>query len=66
MVETIEKKIANLNEEERELVRGVIDGSDVKQEKIFNKFKNKCLNLINKLREAIDNANEIEDLNNIQ
>ena len=66
MMETLEKKIANLNEEERELVRGVIDGSDVKQENVFNKFKNECLNLINKLREATDNANEIEDFNNIQ
>lgn len=51
--EKLAEKIANLNEEERSLVQDIIDFRkpmvESRQEQLFNRFKNECLNTIDKL-----------------
>ena len=51
--EEFEKKISNLTEEEQSLVRDIIDFKDPivedKQQKLFNRFKNECLSVVNGL-----------------
>ena len=51
--EEFEKKIANLTEDEQSLVKDIIDFKqpmvEVRQEKLFNRFKNECLNTVNSL-----------------
>lgn len=54
LIETFEKKYSSLlNEEEKDFVKEIMDfkkeDKDNKKEKLFNKFKNECLNTINKL-----------------
>lgn len=68
--EELEKKIANLTEEEQSLVKDIIDFKqpmvEARQEKLFNSFKNECLNTINKLmmeatEEEKDGLNSIKE-----
>ena len=51
--EELEKKIANLTEEEQTLVHDIIDTKEgiveARHEKIFNRFKNECLDIVEKL-----------------
>ena len=61
--EELEKKIANLTEEEQSLVKDIIDFKqpmvEIRQEKLFNRFKNECLNTVNSLMsEANDDEKE--------
>lgn len=48
--EELEKKIANLTEEEQTLVQDIIDFKkpmvEAKQEQLFNRFKNECLSIV--------------------
>ena len=67
--EALEKKIANLTEEEQSLVKDIIDFRqpmvEERQEKLFNRFKNECLETIDKLvREA--SGDELNGLNAIK
>lgn len=54
--EELGRKITNLNEEERSLVQDIIDFkkpmAESRQEQLFNKFKNECLNIIEGLMET--------------
>lgn len=59
MVENFEKKYNSLlNEEEKNFVKEIMDfkqgEKDEKKEKLFNRFKNECLNTINKLISEAD------------
>lgn len=67
--EELEKKIANLTEEERSLVQDIIDFKkpmiETRQEKLFNHFKNECIETINKLSENAD-SEEVEGLKAIK
>lgn len=54
LIEDFDKKYGSLlNEEEKDFVKEIMDfkkeDKDNKKEKLFNKFKNECLNTINKL-----------------
>ena len=53
MSEELADKIANMNEEERSLVQDIIDSRkpmvEARQEQLFNRFKNECLETIEKL-----------------
>lgn len=57
--EELEKKIANLTEEEQSLVKDIIDFKqpmvETRQEQLFNRFKNECLSTVSKL---MSEANE--------
>lgn len=59
--EELQKKLANLTEEEQSLVQDIIDFRkpqvEEKQEKLFNRFKNECLDTV---RELMSEANEDE------
>jgi len=70
MSEELEKKIANLSEEEQSLVKDIIDWKqpmvEAKQEKLFNSFKNECLNTINQLVQESNSNDDIEGLKSIQ
>ena len=67
--EELEKKIANLTEEEKTLVQDILDFKtpmiESRQEQLFNRFKNECLNTISQLLiEA--NEDDKEGLNMIK
>ena len=51
--EEFERKIANLTEEEQSLVKDIIDFKnpiiETKQQNLFNRFKDECLNVVNNL-----------------
>lgn len=53
ITEELEKKIANLTEEEQSLVKDIIDFKqpmvETRQEELFNKFKNECLDTVKHL-----------------
>ena len=53
ITEELEKKIANLTEEEQSLVKDIIDFKqpmvEARQEQLFNRFKNECLNTVKHL-----------------
>ena len=53
MTEELEKKIANLTEEEQTLVQDIIDFKkpmvEARQEQLFNRFRNECLNIVENL-----------------
>lgn len=57
--EEFENKIANLTEEEQSLVKDIIDFKqptvEMRQEQLFNRFKNECLNTVNSLMNEADN-----------
>lgn len=67
--ESLEKKIANLTEEEKTLVQDIIDFKqpmvEAKQEQLFNRFKNECLNIVSELMVEA-NDEEKEGLNTIK
>jgi hypothetical protein len=50
ITEELEKKIANLTEEEQTLVQDIIDSKtpmvEARQEQLFNRFRNECLNIV--------------------
>jgi hypothetical protein len=54
--EELEKRIANLTEDEQSLVRDIIDSKrpmvEERQEKLFNNFRNECLDTVNKIIEG--------------
>jgi hypothetical protein len=51
--EELEKKIANLTEDEQSLIKDIIDFKqpmvETKQERLFNRFKNECLDTVSHL-----------------
>jgi hypothetical protein len=53
MTEELDRKIANLTEEEQTLVQDIIDFKkpmvEARQEQLFNRFKNECLGIVEKL-----------------
>ena len=67
MSEDLEKKIANLTEEEQSLVKDIIDFKQPKVEErqkgLFNKFKNECLETISSL---ISESNSEDDTDGLQ
>lgn len=70
LIEDFDKKYNNLlNEEEKSFVKEIIDckssSNRAKKETLFNKFKNECLELINKLM-AESNGDDVNDLNAIK
>lgn len=61
--EELEKKIANLTEEEQSLVQSILDfkkpAVESRHEQVFNRFKNECLDTVSKLmKEADDEEKE--------
>lgn len=70
MTEELEKKIANLSEEEQSLVKDIIDFKqpmiESRQEKLFNRFKNECLDTIGKLVRESKSEDDVEGLNSIR
>lgn len=70
MAEELEKRIPNLSEADQSLVQDIIDFKkpmvEARQEKVFNKFKNECLDMVRKLQEASNNPNDLEGLNMIK
>lgn len=70
MTEDLENKIAHLNEEEQSLVKDIIDAKqpmvEMRQEKIFNKFKNECLHNVNTLIANSTNNDDIQGLKAIK
>lgn len=69
IVEDLEKKIANLTEEEQSLVQDIIDFKkpmvEERQEKLFNRFKDECIRTIDSLiKEA--SGDDLEGLNSIK
>jgi phage host-nuclease inhibitor protein Gam len=70
MSEELNKKIANLSEEEQSLVKDIIDFKapmvETKREKLFNSLKNGCLSTIGKLKNESKNSEEVEGLNAIK
>lgn len=58
MSEELADKIANMNEEERSLVQDIIDSRkpmvEARQEQLFNRFKNECLETIERLMKESD------------
>jgi hypothetical protein len=69
MTESLDKKIANLNENERALVKDIIDAkkprAEAIKEELFNKFKNECINKVNEMLQQ-ENCDEKDGLNNIK
>lgn len=69
LTEELEKKMANLTEEEKTLVQDIIDFKkpmvDARQEQLFNRFKNECLRTVDSLMSEA-NDEEIEGLNSIK
>ena len=67
--EELEKKIANLTEEEQTLVQDIIDFKkpmvEAKQEQLFNRFRNECLNIVEGLMSEA-NDDEKSGLNAIK
>lgn len=68
--EELEKKIANLSEEEQSLVKDIIDFKrpmvEERQEKLFNKFKNECLETISSLVKESASEDDIDGLKAIK
>ena len=56
--EELEKKIANLTEEEQSLVQSILDfkkpAVESRHEQVFNRFKNECLDTVSKLMKEAD------------
>lgn len=70
MTESLKGKIANLSEEEKSLVNDIIDykspTAEGKQEKIYNHFKNECIETINTLLKENNTSTDNESLNKIK
>jgi len=69
LTEELEKRIANLTEEEQSLVQDIIDFKrpmvEERHEKLFNRFKNECLNTVDTLMEGASEEDR-EGLNAIK
>ena len=67
--EELERKIANLTEEEQSLVQDIIDFKkpmvEVRQQNLFDKFKNECIETVDKLMKEAQEE-EIEGLTSIR
>jgi hypothetical protein len=67
--EELEKKIANLTEDEQMMVQDIIDSKkpmvEARQEELFNRFKNECLHTVETLMKEASKE-DVEGLNSIK
>ena len=70
LIENLTSKIANLAEDEQRLLQDIIDFKqptvEARQEKLFNKFKNECLETIKNLVSESNNSDDLNGLNSIK
>jgi hypothetical protein len=70
LTEDLSQKIANLSEESQSLVKDIIDFKnpmvEENQKKVFNRFKNECLDQINVLKETITDQTELNGLESLK
>ena len=70
MTEEISNKIADLSEESQSLVKDIIDFKspmvEERHQKVFNRFKNECLEQIKTLKETISDKSELEGLERLE
>jgi uncharacterized protein YutD len=69
ITEELENKLSSLNEDEQTLVRDIIDSKtpmvEQKQEQLFNRFKDECLEMVSRLIDESD-SDSIDGLNAIK
>lgn len=70
LIEDFVKKLKKLNESDQNLVRDIIDfkqpGIEMRQENLFNKFKNECISTVNKLISESQKGDEQDGLKAIK
>lgn len=70
LTEDLTKKMAKLSEESQSLVKDIIDFKspmvEDRQKKVFNRFKNECLEQIDTLKETITDPTELNNLDSLK